>query len=359
MAEILDGTETPETILPESPVTLAEHREQFPGKRSRNTPLPTEAATPPAATPKHRAKSQKAGPEDLDEINRLTKELRDTERAIAIDRKPGESERVFELRRRTEIAKRASQPPAASTPLPSAPSAGTPTARPAAQTPVAAVPRELIPAFPEPEPLLAQFAEAADPYAALLRATVAWDRRKETYEAQQTQAIAQQRTQAEAFDREMIAGMTEHATRVIAYEKNNPDVSALFKAELAKPEAEQIQLTLAMRGAIEFGGAQSPEMVVTLLTHPELADELFLLTEGRPVGDPRTDPLVATVRRRLLQRTAAVSTGAAPPQTRSLVAPHPPTPVRTAPQTPREKPAGSERGSLRDHMSAFPPPRKH
>ncbi len=358
MADILDGTETPETILPESPVTLAEHREQFPGKRSRNTPLPTEAATPPAATPKHRAKSHKAGADDVDEINRLTKELRDTESAIAIERKPGESQRVFDLRRRTEIAKRASQPAPPPAPSP-APSAGTPTARPAAEAPPPAVPRELIPAFPEPEPLLAQFAEAADPYAALLRATVAWDRRKEAYEAQQTTAIQQQRTQAEAFDREMVAGMTEHATRVIAYEKNNPDVSALFKAELAKPEAEQIQLTLAMRGAIEFGGAQSPEMVVTLLTHPELADELFLLTEGKPVGDPRTDPLVASVRRRLLHRTAAVSTGAAPPSTRSLVAPHPPTPVRTAPHTPREKPAAGERGSLREHMSAFPPPRKH
>ncbi len=352
MADVIDTTELTTAIEPEAPVTLAEHREQFPAQRSRNTPLPTaDPPAEPAPKRKYHSAKNKAGADDVEEIARLTKELRTTEDAIKIDRKPGESQRVFELRRRAEIAKRASQP----APLPAPPVTPPLAARPAAAV---TVPRELIPAFPEPEPAIAAFADQPDPYAAHLRALNAWDRRKEAFEVQQTAAIQQHQARAQTFDREMIAGMTEHATRVIAYEQNNPDVQALFTAEKAKPEAEQIQLTLAMRGAIEFN-ARGPEMVVALLKHPDLADELFLLTEGRPVGDPRTDPLVATVRRRLLQRVTAVSTGAASPTRSPVVAPHPPTPVRTAPQTPREKPAAGERGSLREHTALFPPPRKH
>lgn len=343
---------TTATVEPDAPpASLAEHREQFPPKRGRNTPLPTadpQVAATPAKQP-HRAKSHKAGPEDLDEIARLTKELRETEKAIVIERKPGESDRVFELRRRGEIAKRASTPLAAPAPAvrPTPPAA-----------PVAAVPIADLPPFTEPEPQLAQFADQTDPYAAHMRATAAWDRRKERFEDGQRAQVQAQRVQLETFDREILGGMAAHAARVQAYEHANPDVSALFQAEMAKPEADQIQLTLAMRGAIEFH-ERGPEMVVALLKQPDLADELFLLTQGRLVGDPRTDSLVALVRRRLLQRVAAVSTGAAPSTRSSLVAPHPPTPVRTAPQTPREKPSSADRGSLREHTALFPPPRRH
>lgn len=357
MSDIDTTADTTTPTEPEIPATsLAEHREQFPAKRGRNTPLPTAdppaAAATPAPKAAHRAKSHKAGPDDVDEIARLTKELRETEKAIVIDRKPGESDRVFELRRRAEIAKRATSPSAA-------PPAPAPAARPApvAAQP-AAVPVANLPPFTEPEPQFASFADQTDPYAAHTRALAAWDRRKERFEDQQQQHVQQQRVQIETFDREMIGGMAAHAGRVIAYEQANPDVSALFKAESAKPEHEQIQLTLAMRGAIEFH-ERGPEMVVALLKHPDLADELFLLTEGRAVGDPRTDPTVATVRRRLLQRVAAVTTGAAPSTRTSLVAPHPPTPVRTAPQTPREKSTPSAGGSLREHMESFPLPRRH
>lgn len=347
MANGIDSSDPTPAAPEEAPVTLAEHREQFP-TRTRNTSLPTaeRPAPPPApAPPKHRAKSQKAGPEDVEEIARLTKELRDTESAIAIDRKPGESQRVFELRRRTEIAKRAKGP--------AAPAAS------AAPAPVRApeVPTSALPEYPEPEPPFSQFADQPDPYAAHVRAVAAWDRRKERWQEQTTQQFQARWAKEQAWNQEIKHGMDAHMTRVQTYEKENPDVGALFNTEKAKPEAEQIQLTLAMRGAIEFH-ERGPEMVVTLLKNPDLADELFLLTNGRMVGDPRTDPLVATVRRRLLQRVAAVTTGAAP-SSRSPVAPHPPTPVRTAPSTPREKPSAAATGSLREHLQRFPPPRRH
>ncbi len=342
---------------PEIPGTLAEHRAEFPGKRSRNDqrPLPSPEREPSASpAPKHRAKSQQAGVGDVETIARLTKELRAAEDAVTIDRQAGESERTYALRKRIEIAKRATTPAA---PVTAAPAAAAPPASAApissAPVPQSAPPQQWQPpptVFAEPEPPRASFASEGEYY----RALTAWDRRKERFEESIVQRDAQLRGQQQIFDREMIAGMQTHAQKITTFAKARPDIKAIFDAEAAKPEAEQIQITLAMRGAIEFH-EQGPEMVVALIQHPDLADELFLLTNGRPVGDPRTDSLVATVRRRLLQRVAAVSTGAAPsPRRPPVTAPHPPTPVRTATPTPRDAPATETPGSLREHRHQFP-----
>ena len=67
---------------------------------------------------RHRAKSQTATPEDTQEISALAKRIKDAEMAAGADivQKPGESNRVFELRCRAELIERkreAAPPPTA------------------------------------------------------------------------------------------------------------------------------------------------------------------------------------------------------------------------------------------------------
>jgi hypothetical protein len=321
---------------PEAPATLAEFREQFPAAPVEGQPAPEPAAE---KLPRRRAKSHQADAEDVPEIAALTKQLREAEDAIKIERKDGESDRVFQLRKRAEIAKRAAQPPVVERPAPAA--------QPAAA--IAAPPS----AFTEKEPTIDQFASEADPYTAWQRALGRYDRKKEAFDASQETAKASYQAQERRFNEEINQGIQAHAARAVALAQSRPDVKALFDAEAAKPPQDQIQLTLAVRGAIEFH-ERGPEMVVALLQNPELADELFLLTTGRAVGDPRTDSLVATVRRRLLQRISGAGSGSPAPPRPFKPAPRPPNPERTVPQTPRESSPTDAPGSLAEHRRQFP-----
>ena len=64
--------------------------------------------------PKRRAQSQRADADDVPAINELTKRLKTIEETHGKDiaRKPGESERVYGLRRRAELLERLSTPAA-------------------------------------------------------------------------------------------------------------------------------------------------------------------------------------------------------------------------------------------------------
>lgn len=337
--EALSGTEqiieTTETS--EAPATLAEFREQYPAPPREGEPAPE----PAIERQPRRAKSHQAKPKDVEEIDTLTRQLREAEDAIKIERKEGESDRVFQLRKRAEIAKRAAQPPAAAPVVERL--------EPVVQSRPAVAPS----AFTEKEPTIEDFKNAPDPWLAHSRALAAYDRRKEAFDASQESQKASYQAEAHKFNTEINAGIQAHGERVQAFAATRPDVQALFAAEAAKPPQDQIQLTLAVRGAIEFH-EKGPEMVVALLQNPELADELFLLTTGRAVGDPRTDSLVATVRRRLLQRISGVGSGSPTPPRQIKIAPRPPNPERTVPQTPRDTSPSDAPGSLAEHRRQFP-----
>lgn len=337
MIDETTGVEATETAQPEAPVSLAEFREQFPSPPKDGEPPPSDA-TPAQERQPRRAKSHQAKAKDVPEIAALTKQLREAEDALKIERKDGESDRVYELRKRTEIARRAGQP---------APVAAAPAVERPAPV-VAAAPSE----FKEKEPTLEQFAASSDPYSAWQRALGAYDRKKEAFDAAQEGNRATFKAQEDTFNREINDGIRAHAQRAKTLADTRPDVKALFDAESAKPPQEQMQLTLAVRGAIEFH-EKGPEMVVALLQNPELADELFLLTTGRPVGDPRTDSLVATVRRRLLQRISGAGSGSPVPPRQIKIAPRPPNPERTVPQTPRDSSPSDAPGSLAEHRRQF------
>lgn len=329
------GTEITD-VEPEAPASLAEFREQFPAAPKEGQPAPE----PTAERGPRRAQSHKAEPKDVPVIAALTKQLREAEDAIKIERKDGESDRVFQLRKRAEIAALASRP--------------APVAQPAARRePERAAPVAQPSAFTEKEPVIEDFKDKPDPWLALSRATASYDRRKEAYDATQGAQKAHYEAQAQQFNKDIDQGIRAHAERAVTFANSRSDVKALFDAEAAKSPQDQIQLTLAVRGAIEFH-EKGPEMIVALLQNPELADELFLLTTGRAVGDPRTDSLVATVRRRLLQRISGATSGSPAPQRPFKPAPRPPNPERTVPQTPRDLSPSDAPGSLAEHRRQFP-----
>lgn len=323
----------------EAPATLADFREQYPSATKDGEPPPD--VPTPERKPRHRAPSHVAKSKDVADIAALTKQLREAEDAITVERKDGESDRVFQLRKRAEIARLAAKP------APFAPVIER--QEPIRQAPIVAQPS----AFTEKEPTIDQFKDSPDPWLALSRAVSAYDRRKEAFDSAQETHKATFKAQEDTFNREINDGIRAHAQRAKSFADSRPDVQALFAAEAAKPPQDQIQLTLAVRGAIEFH-ERGPEMVVALLQNPELADELFLLTTGRAVGDPRTDSLVATVRRRLLQRISGVGSGSPAPLRPVKLAPRPPNPERTVPQTPRDTSPSDAPGSLAEHRRQFP-----
>ncbi len=109
------ATETPVERTPvESTGSLADHREQFPSERRSTRAV--EAArqavqaeqAPVVEKKRNRARSQDASPDELKQISALGREAREIEEAVSeslgLKARDGESPRLFELRRRKEIA---------------------------------------------------------------------------------------------------------------------------------------------------------------------------------------------------------------------------------------------------------------
>lgn len=346
-----EQTTTPETPAGETPqappevTSLSEHRAAFPEPPKRHE-LPTEAET--TERPRHRARSQTAPARDVDEIAEYTKRFRAADdefvakAGLQIDKKTGESERAFNVRRRAEIAE-ARRDAAKATETKPEPLVAVP--------PVMAQPSRSA-EFTEKEPTLDQFANEADQYGAHLRALTAYDARKAAWDAQQSSAQTQSATARDQWVQDVQA---RHRERLTTHLTKNPTDKALWDAEIAKPEGDQIILTPIMRVAVETHG-QGPQFVVELLKHPEFADELMLATNGQYAFDAegRMNPAVATLQRRLLARVQAVKTGAAVSERSVVVTPRPPTPVRTGPQPPleRQNPEGDSR-TLSEHRQKF------
>jgi len=288
---------------------------------------------------KQRAQSQRATPADVDKINEYTKRLRAAEDAVGlkIEKQPGESERVFQLRRRAEIAEairdRKAQPQA---------------------PPPPPVPRPPAPptAFTEKEPQYEDFADQPDQYAAHLRAVAAYDRRKDAFEYQQTQAKTEQQRGIEERnarrDQFFRDSQAQHYQRMATFHQANPHAQAILDA------AGDNGVTPAMMMAI-MTSEQGPQMLLTVAQDEALRDDLIDLTEGKPL----TKDLVARVQRRLSRGlTDAQTTGSSPVPLKPVpLVPRPPTPVRTGPMKPADSPPGDD-APLSAHEAAYGSPRR-
>ncbi len=287
--------------------SLTAHAEQF---------NPPKLTVKDDERPRHRAKSQQATAADVPRINELTKKLREAEAEIA----------------------RYKATPARVEPV-------TPSVKPApviAQTvpPAAATAT----GFPDPEPTLAQFADKDDPYAAWQRAVGAWDRKKERFEEQQASEAA---TASRASEEEDKAINAAYATRRDAFVATHPDFHE--KLEAAIKEDNQIPGVLMHALLRDDNG---PAILYHLLTHPVELDDMRI----RALALPPTLDSVALLQRRLRPYASqAVTTGAAPSVPQNVLAPRPPTPVRTGPMKAGDEPP--REGSVIDHIKRYDPKR--
>lgn len=339
-----------DVVTPESPAEdpghLADHAAEF-AKQPWNAPpkpeppaddLATvlEPETKPEKPVRHRAASQKASAEEVEQINALTKELREAE-AELLKVKPdakAASPRLVTLRRqiqgiKAELAE--AQPKPATPTVVAQPGTGAPVRTPSLQP------------FTESEPTIEQFANEADPYAAWTRALARYDRKKETFEAQQ--AYAQQQAQAQtAAQQAADAQLLETArARVQAFQAAHPDY-----AQKVQPFLQQYGQVPELLGRAIQSSDKAPDLVYYFADHPQEFEEHLFDAFNKPA-----DALaVAVLQRRLLARLAAVPTGSAPSPVSSVIAPRPPNPVRTAPSMPRTELPG-DGSSLRDHAQAF------
>lgn len=354
----MENTATVPAVDPAETTSLAEHEQSFqpPALRQTRTPdrvspEPVERADdgldPPETETaeqkaererddkgqftKHRAKSQRAGAEDVDKIKAYTKRIREAEESLGlkVEKQPGESERVYQLRRRAELleAKREA-------------------ARVEARPEPRPIPKAPEP-FKEPEPKYEDFADEADQYAAWMRAVAAWDRKREaaegaikSHETQRNEAITERNRQRDEWFK---ARETEHLDRMAEYHETHPEAQAILD------KAGDVNLTPALYAAV-MTAKNSPELLILVAQNEELRDDLTILTEGKPLSRD----LVALVQRRLNRGLTAGTTGSAPaPQTKSIPAvPRPPNPVRTGPMTAADTPPGDE-DSLAAHEKFY------
>lgn len=266
----------------------------------------------PEKVEKRRRDMDDARPEEREEIGSLTKRLREAEEATGIKRNPNESNRVYNLRMQTELAERIRD-------------AGKPVEKVEAKA--AAQPQRVMPAVPEfkdVEPTLDQFKDEADPATAYFRALARFENKK----AQHDEMIAGVERASKEYDAAARGWWnqraTEHATRLDGYIKENPTVRAKLEAIGDKP------LSPILFGAIQIH-PESHKLMVALADNPELHDELFLLTDGKPIGDPTRNPLIGIVQRRLLTKAQTGKVPERSPKSEWKQPANPPSPVRTQP----------------------------
>ena len=356
----------PQTQTADDSLSLRDHEATFPGKDARRRPEPDpEAGTEPSSSSRrpgldqaakdaadedlansqdpmrrfrtepegakprerHRAKGDRAKPEDVPEIQTLTAQLKAKEDELKALKPTADSEapRVVNLRRQirgleAEIADARPRPAATTT----------------------APPDEKPPTWDRKEPQFDDFkkdpAKYPDPYAAWLRASAVYDAEKLQFERDEKNGVT---AKAKAAQEAARLVQTQFAQRRDTFKAAHPDYETKWKAAIAggyeiPPVVTRVVLT----------DDNGPALVYSLLHSPAEMDRLMTLYEDKPV----TAGLTARVRRELLafhQRQAAGSTGAAPAQARTRTF-TPPTPVRTTPiQTGEEPP--DEGSSLAEH----------
>lgn len=317
---------------PAADTSLAEHEAQFSNRPTlvqRDAP-PSQADRDEQGKFKQRAESQKAKSTDADRIAALTKEYHDAEREIGIDltQEDGESNRVFELRRRAELAKAYAKakksPPAAPAAAPS-PQAD-PGSRPS--VPNGADSGISLPAdFPkEPNP-----DDFPNDYNDYVRAHSRWAAKAE---------VTLERLQRAKVDdeRAFFSGVNQ---RFASASERYPDFKAVVLDAPTSP--------IPHNSHIERWTLKSklgPDVVYHAFKDPSIIQPILVLTDR----DEQTEALTL-----LGQRLTASPPRSAAASTRSpaaLVVPpvvKPPNLVRSGPMHADDEPPNPETSSLADH----------
>ena len=200
--------------------------------------------------------------------------------------------------------------------------------------------------FAKPAPAPEEFASADDPYGETLLARMRWEQEKRDHEALVAQLQAEVRHITQEQRHAWAEVDTAHQQRMIKAVRQRPEiVPALQQA------GQVLQAGSVLDVAIKLDN-QSADVAVFLATHPDLLDELVLLTAAQPV----TEETVAMTRRLLRREMTAETTGSVAPPIQSVSAPRPPNPVRTGlPRTASAPPDVT--GSIDEHARYFAPKR--
>jgi hypothetical protein len=269
--------------------------------------------------PRHRAASQEAKPEDVNEIKALTKTLREKEAELAKlnpDSVAG-SKRLLNLKRQIKAVE-----------------ADLDGYKPKVE--VKPTPKVDAPAvFDAKEPTLEQFADQPDPYLAFTRAMAKYDRQKDAFDAKKAEA-----------DTSVKANVKAEIDAFQARERNFAEKTADYDA-VTKPIRDGNLPELLVAAIVKSD--KGPSFVYHLAQHQDVLDELVLLTDGKAVSDAS----VAIVQRRLAQRAVQdAPTGSSAEPLPSYIPPRPPNPVRTGPIRTGEEPLGDD-ASLAEHEARF------
>lgn len=316
---------------PDAPESIADHAEQFGPEPREPRPANTGQFAPPKPDDRRRAQSQRATPEDVAEINRLTKELRETEQRLA-DKDPDAkaSPRVKTLKRQLAALKALEQP----APVPAAPKAVPP--MPAADAPKA---KAIGAEFSEKKPDIADFQAETDPLEAWMLAVQRWDRKRERFEEQQQQYTEQMKAEEQSV-------IDAANSAITSFKATKPDFDTVT-APLVSRHLPPILLNAIVRHD------KRAEVMYHLGQQSDLVDELVLLTDGKTLSDAS----VAAVQRRLTASLSAVQAPDRPPATPRYTPPPPPNPVRTGPIKTADEPPG-ETASISEHTKYYGPKRR-
>ena len=333
--------ESPDVAAPETH-SLDDHQALF-GPQDPSLDAEAKAKNDDArAKVRHRAVSQQATPEDVAAISQLTARAKAAEDAAGIAKLPNESERVYRLRVRAELAEqhgKAQQtaPPARDS---QAGTAGIPPVEAGASRPAAQGPA-FEPTRPKPTEDDIGVGLKYESYGAYVDDLTDWkaEQRDAKREAAQ-QAETQQRQQQEAQQAYQTAYSTYHA-RLREFVKTHPDYSTLLA------QHSSIDLPPAVNKAI-LSSENGPAFVYHLVQHPDVLADVVLLFEGKPPSDQ----VVALATSWLSRRAQAVVTGSAAPPPPLTLAARPPNPVRTGASRSDSDLPGDE-SSLAEHEKAF------
>lgn len=226
---------------------------------------------------RRRAKSQHASPEDVPRIRELTKKLRTMEQELQALKAPKASD--------TTQAE-----PSRVTPFPAPPAA----------------------VSGDPAPTIEQFAHQDDPYGAWLRATMKW-------ELKQEQRQAEAAKQQQDFQAATAQVYEDHRKRLTALVAKNPAAAQVLQSVTLQPPP-------VLDRAIMLD-PNSADVALYLASHPDVLEELVLLTTAQPV----TRQTVEITQRRLHKLMTAATSGSVASAPAFTPAPRPPNPLRTGP----------------------------
>lgn len=328
------------------PVSLIDHAAQY-GQRETEKPESTDEQPRGERgkfAPKRRAQSSNATPQDVDAINTWTRELKTAEEGLTdIERKEGESDRVFTLRRRAEAVKRAAEASKATARVREL-EAEVETLRrqgaPKAQIAKAEAKAEQAEATADPEPSPDDAKYDGD-YTAFVKDHNKWAARDAIRQDRELSA----KQQAEAKKRQDTEkSLGEFRTRVDAARAKYADFDAVALAPSRIPEGSAID-------AFVMDDDAGPEVLYHLHKNPQELDELLHM------GPLKQLKALSLLSQRLSSASGHGSgTTGAEPVARSAVKPppKPPTPVRTEAQRPADSPPPSDGSlSVRAHYKAF------